>query len=245
MRRKHLAAVLYLAFVVYSPVSYKIFQTFACDDLDDGQTYLRADYSLICSTTRHRRYEVYALIMTCVYPVGIPAVFGWILACNRHDLVKPNRATLAHLEPMNGMWAAYRPSRYYYEVIECSRRITLTGIAAFVLPNSVAQIAIVLVAAVVFVFISEVLSPFEKTVDANLYRWGNGVIIASMYAAFLMKIDVGYDTRHAILTFSGVLVLANIFMVVTVLIQTAFLVKAWRAANATVVVIDTPVRRTL
>ncbi|CAN0318038.1 unnamed protein product, partial [Laminaria digitata] len=57
-------------------------------------------------------------------------------------------------------WAVYRPSRYYYEVIECSRRIALTSIAAFVFPNSTVQI---------FIAISEALSPFEKATNVRLY----------------------------------------------------------------------------
>ncbi|CAN0522552.1 unnamed protein product, partial [Scytosiphon promiscuus] len=89
VRHKHQSAALYLAFLVYSPVSYKVFQAFSCDELGDGGTYVRADYSLSCLTSSHSSYEVYALVMVCVYPVGIPAVFAWLLARHRHDLVKP------------------------------------------------------------------------------------------------------------------------------------------------------------
>ncbi|CAM9262163.1 unnamed protein product, partial [Laminaria digitata] len=228
VRHKHMSAVLYVAFVVYSPVSYIIFQTFSCDQLDDGNTYLRADYSLSCLTSRHSWYETYALVMAGVYPIGIAAVFTCFLVRHRLDLVKPGRATIVHLEPLRGLWVAYKPSRYYFEVVECGRRVILTGIAAFVYPSSAAQLAIVLLLAVVFVFLSEALSPFERRVDMGLYRWGNGIIVASMYVAFLMQVDVGTNTTEALLTFSGVLIAANAFMVVTVMIQTALLVKEWR-----------------
>ena len=60
VRHKHQAAVLYVALLVYSPVSYRIFQTFGCDELDDGESYLRPDYSLSCLTARHSWHEVYA-----------------------------------------------------------------------------------------------------------------------------------------------------------------------------------------
>lgn len=56
VRHKHFAVVVCIAFFVYSPVSYRIFQTFGCDELDDGGAYLRADYSLSCLTARHRWY---------------------------------------------------------------------------------------------------------------------------------------------------------------------------------------------
>ncbi|MEP2386935.1 hypothetical protein, partial [Hyphomonas sp.] len=37
---RHQSAALFLLFLVYSSVSYTIFQTFACDDLVDGKSYL-------------------------------------------------------------------------------------------------------------------------------------------------------------------------------------------------------------
>ncbi|CAM9242427.1 unnamed protein product, partial [Laminaria digitata] len=95
------------------------------------------------------------------------------------------------------MWAAYKPSRYFYEVVEWGRRVSLTIIAAFVPSNSAAQISAVLLLAVVSVCISEAISPFQKKRDTNIYRWGNGIIVASMYVAFLMKVDVGADTERA------------------------------------------------
>ena len=243
VRQKHQAAVIYFAFLVYSPVSYRIFRTFGCDELDDGESYLRADYRLSCVTARHSWYKLYAFIMVGVYPIGIAAAFAALLVWHRYDLVKPQRVTMLHLKPSNGLWAPYKPSRYYYEVVECGRRLSLTAIAAFVRPNSAAQISMGFFFAVVFVFISEVLSPFKMSADTMLYRWGNGVIVASMYVAFLMKVDVGQETQHSLLTYSGVLILANVFMVVAVLLQMVFLAIQIRGRTKSARVVGRSVRR--
>ena len=78
-----------------------------------------------------------------------------------------------------------------------------------------------------------------------LYRWGNGVIVASMYVAFLTKVDVGEDKKqHALLTYSGVLILANVFMVVAVLVEMVFLAKQMRGMTNSVMELEMPVRRT-
>ena len=99
--------------------------------------------------------------------------------------------------------------------------------------------------AVVFVFISEALSLFQKSVDTMLYRWGNGVIVASMYVAFLTKVDVGEEKKqHALLTYSGVLIFANVFMVVAVAIQMVFLAKQMRRMTNSVMEFEMPLRRT-
>ena len=242
VQRKHQTVVLHVAFFIYAPVSNQIFQTFGCDELDDGETYLRADYSLSCRTSRHSWHNVYALIMVLVYPVGIAAAFTWLLVSRRRDLVKSDREAMVHLKPLGALWAAYKPCRYYYEIVECARRVSLTAVAAFIPSNSIANVGAALLCAVVFVFISEVLSPFNRGVDMGLYRWGNGIIVGSMYVAFLMKADVGYDSEESMLTFSGVLILANVFMVVAVLLQTALLVKEVRRGTKVVRMVDQPAR---
>ncbi|CAN0460109.1 unnamed protein product, partial [Scytosiphon promiscuus] len=72
IRNKHLSAVLFLLFFVYSSVSSTVFRMFACDNLDDGEEYLRADYRILCTGAKHRALQTYAAIMIVVYPVGIP-----------------------------------------------------------------------------------------------------------------------------------------------------------------------------
>ena len=229
VQHRHQSAALFLLFLVYSSVSYTIFQTFACDDLVDGKSYLRADYSLECSISRHNAHKAYARVMACVYPVGIPVVFAFCLARHRHDLVKPNRDGIPHLEPLNSLWAAYRPSRYYFEVVECGRRISLTAIATFVFPNSTAQVSMVLLFAVVFVFISETMAPFKEAVDMGLYRWGNAIIVASLYVAFLLKVDI--ETKQSTSAYSSVLVAANVFMAVVVVVEVVHFIVGWYRAK--------------
>ncbi|CAN0506315.1 unnamed protein product, partial [Scytosiphon promiscuus] len=100
---------------------------------------------------------------------------------------------MGQLEPFSGLWTAYRPSRFYYEVVEYGRRIALTGIAVFVFPGSAAQIAVVLLLAVVFALISESMQPFNTEAEMGLYRWGNGNVLTSMYVVLLRKVDVSGD----------------------------------------------------
>ena len=98
---RHLSAALFVVFFVYSSVSSTILQTFRCDLLDDGVLYLQADYTLRCSSAKHKAYTVYASVMLIVYPFGIPALFCWWLVRNRDDLKMVDRQTIAHLKPFN------------------------------------------------------------------------------------------------------------------------------------------------
>lgn len=238
VRHKHLSAALFVMFFVYSSVSFTVLQTFVCDPLDDGVDYLRADYSLICGSPQHSSYVAYASFMMIVYPIGIPAFFTYWLACNQHDLAKPGRMSVDRLQAFSGLWVAYRPSRFYYEVVECGRRIALTVIAVFVLPGSAAQIAVVLLLAVMFSFAAESLRPFQESIEMGLYRWGNGVVLASMYVALLQKVDVSGEDTPAPSVFAGVLIAANVFMVVAVLVQSSLLLAGWHSSKNTVNVDD-------
>ncbi|CAM9655238.1 unnamed protein product, partial [Laminaria digitata] len=209
VRHNYVSAVILMAFFVYSTVSFTIFQTFVCDTT--GETnFLRADYSLHCDTDVYRRYRAYAAVMVCVYPIGLPAIYAWWLLRIRKELAKPSSLTettssltetteLAntsvltvtnHLERLSGIWASYRPSRYYYDLIECVRRTALTAAAVFIVPSSVSQINVGLLLAAVFSLVSASADPFTSKVDTNLSLWGNGIILASMYLALLTKVNV-------------------------------------------------------
>ncbi|CAN0067276.1 unnamed protein product [Ascophyllum nodosum] len=208
--------------MVYSSVSYTIFQTFVCDSLDSEVTYLRADYDLECGTRIHVVYMTYAGLMILVYPVGIPAMFAWALFINRDGIKSlvgaTNRSWVPpEAEAIKDLWAPYKRSRYYYEVIECGRRIALTGLAVFIYPESTAQVAIETLFAVVFSYISEILSPFAEPLDAWLYRSGTCVIFLSMYLALLLKMETADEESHSQDVFAGLLIAAHGAMVLVVI----------------------------
>ncbi|CAN0076684.1 unnamed protein product, partial [Ectocarpus sp. 13 AM-2016] len=227
VKHRHLSVALFIMFVIYATVSYTIFETFVCDLLDDGNSYLRADYSLTCDTETHTAYRVYAGLMILVYPVGIPCVFGWWLFKHRHELTQEGRERRAALKPAADLWEPYKPSTYYYEVVECFRRIALTGFAVFIYPDSSAQVAIVLLLAIVFMVVSELLSPFARPIEMWLYRTGHYVVFASMYLALLLRVDVSDERNQSQEVFSGVLVIAHAAMLLVVVLQGLLIFAGW------------------
>ncbi|CAN0406723.1 unnamed protein product, partial [Laminaria digitata] len=161
IRNKHLSAVLFLLFFVYSSVSSTAFGMFACNSLDDGEEYLRADYRILCMNAKHRALQVYAAIMIAVYPVGTPLLF--VVVMYRHRVVlSVFWADKATAQSITGLWAPYRPSCCYYEVVECARRIMLTAVVVFKYPNDTAQIGITIVTSFLFFVVYEALSPYKS-----------------------------------------------------------------------------------
>ena len=83
------------------------------------------------------------------------------------------------------------------KVVECFRRVALTGLAVFIYPDSSAQVAIVLLLAAVFMVVSEILAPFARPVEMWLYRAGHYVIFASMYLSLLLRVDVSDERAQS------------------------------------------------
>ncbi|CAN0255509.1 unnamed protein product, partial [Ascophyllum nodosum] len=164
--RKHMSALLLMTFLVYSSVSSSIFRMFACERLDDGNVYLRADYQILCTGNKHRALQTYSGLMIVVYPVGIPLMYAILLYRLRGILRTggPARFSCPSASTINNLWSPYRPKLFFFEasVIECLRRIMLTGVVVFIFPGDAAQIAVTIVISFVFSFISEAVRPYKS-----------------------------------------------------------------------------------
>ena len=153
-------------FSVYSSVSSVVFQMFACDDLDDHKLYLQADYTITCDSPKHRALQIYASLMIFLYPVGIPTLYAYLLFRHRRILQNERgREESLEVMPTLVLWKPYKPQHFYFEVVECGRRILLAGVVVFIYPNTAAQIAVTLALAVVAGFVSESIAPYQVPVQ--------------------------------------------------------------------------------
>lgn len=231
IRQKHVSALVWLAFLVYSSASSLVFQTFACDRLDDeelenGRTYLRADYRIDCDSSRHKAFEVYAAFMILMYPMGVPLFFAYLLLPNRDVLtVEETRADDERVTSSSSLWMPYRPGCFFYELVECAKRVLLTGVVVFIFPNTAPQIAIALMIALVFAFVTANAAPYSSKWDGWVSRAGDAVVITSLYLALLLRVSVVDERKSSQDVFGGVLVAAHVCMVTAIL--TEIVVIAW------------------
>ena len=231
-RLRHMSAVILVTFLVYSSVSSTLFQMFDCDHLDDGNNYLRADYTILCDSAKHKALRVYAGVMIVTYPVGIPALYSWLLFQSRGVLSDKNRRENdASVRPTSTLWQPYKPSRFYFEVVECARRVLLSGSALLVEDDSAAKVAATLMIAVVFLVLVEVLSPYDSRLDTWVSRAGHAVVCTSMYFALLLKVDVSHERQTSQRAFEAILVASHVAMISAVLIEIMF--TAWSYVKQT------------
>ena len=57
-------------------VSSAAFQAFACDEFDNGKSFLRADFAVECDTPEHDSLQGLAIIGILLYPVGISLLYS-------------------------------------------------------------------------------------------------------------------------------------------------------------------------
>ena len=67
-------AAFVVIFLCYPSCTAAVFSTFNCDSFDNGERYLKADYSIDCDSPTHRAYQLFAGVMM-VWPLGVPVLY--------------------------------------------------------------------------------------------------------------------------------------------------------------------------
>ncbi|CAM9453958.1 unnamed protein product, partial [Chrysoparadoxa australica] len=215
--RKYQSAFLLVTFLIYSSVSTRVFQTFACDNTWEGNSFLMADYSISCNEGRHKWFRMYAFVMTLIYPIGIPALYLCVLWGIRSKLSSAEDTTQRdrdeRCKSLRFLWEAYKPSFYYFEVVECVRRLSLTGIIVFIPPDNAAQLAwsglfsVAALGGVAFV------RPYAETSDLYLYITGMLSIFLTVFQSLLIKVEVSDEDSAAQIMFSSAIIFAQVMLV--------------------------------
>lgn len=231
-------AWLIVSFLVFSPVSTIIFSTFSCETLDDGVSYLTADYSIQCDNNiEYNSYRIYAAFMIIVYPFGIPLLY--LLALLHYkDKINPLSSTVVRadelpylsqdvvdkekskfrqgfreIKKISFLYDTYKPSCWYFEVVECIRRLMIGTIPVLVLRGSVAQIVFVLMITLYFTALSMKLRPFKEDKDnqiALLCMWS---IVLMLLSSLLIRVST-YENDTNLEAIGVILILVNLNVII-------------------------------
>ena len=72
-------AIFFMLFLIYPSVSSTIFSVFVCEELPNGDSYLRLDFTIRCDDDDRPFWVFWAVISSIVYPLGIPLMYAYLL----------------------------------------------------------------------------------------------------------------------------------------------------------------------
>lgn len=123
-----------IVFLLYPGLTAKIFEGLTCRDLG-GVSVLDVDYSVNCEKTVAVRWlGCGALVL--IWPVGLPVVLFWSMYKKKDRIVAGDEETLQTFDFVLG---DYVPERWYWECVELSRKLVLSGLIGLVGRGTIAQ----------------------------------------------------------------------------------------------------------
>jgi hypothetical protein len=147
-----------------------------------GVEYMRADKRLIFWDEDYMKYYPLAVSGIFIYPLGIPLLYFIFLYKNRHTF-----HTEATAYRFGFLYDQYEHEKYYYEIIELFRKLTLTGTVIFYEDGTISQIALALLISCLFLMLHIGLQAYEYDDDDNLQMCAMSAATATLFAGILIR----------------------------------------------------------
>ena len=246
---------LFLTFIILPSVSIKIFSTFGCRGFDDGNWYLKVDYSINCDTSTHFAYGAWAVIMTFVFPIGIPSMYWYLLFRKKHLLDgrqkekektmseddalrealkerEANEAEHGTLKSLSFLYGNYEPKYWWFEVFETLRKLALTGVLSILRPGTGAQILFSLIMSMSAMRVYSGCKPFLDDFTDRFSEVSQWQLFFTLLGALAIKVKLDGEDLQSRGYFDAILTLVQIlpvfFLTVANLME---LNEAWKEAK--------------
>ncbi|GMI25760.1 hypothetical protein TeGR_g8964 [Tetraparma gracilis] len=166
-----------------------IFSTFPCLELDTGERWLLADKSIDCDSAAHARMVAYAWIMVVVFCVGVPGGCFLLLWRQRDKIMasEDKRKEDKSLNSIRSLFENYKPEHWYWEPVEMTRRIFMTGFLVVLARGSFAQIVVCQGVSIVALTMLKTRSPFLRGNDNLVAEAMYTQIIITLLLCVLVK----------------------------------------------------------
>ncbi len=171
-----------ISFFAFPVVSSYAFRAFDCECFDNGESYLRVDYSLMCSTgcvmpsrpmlfetnatgaytAEYWEVQYLARAAIGVYPVGVPLLYLILLLAARKALSNEEETRLS--AALGFLHREYEPRYFWWEVLEILKKLMLVGFMAVVVPGSVYQLVIAMMISLALLLLTAVAAPYRSDV---------------------------------------------------------------------------------
>mmetsp|Transcript_77161 Transcript_77161/g.221760 ORF Transcript_77161/g.221760 Transcript_77161/m.221760 type:complete len:868 (+) Transcript_77161:968-3571(+) len=166
-------------------------------------------------TTMYGVWSIYAIAFIFVYPIGIPLMY-FVLLWRHRDDIDPIVPELGHKGRMDGahseavdlavaqrhknpnikpvafLYTPYEPRFWWWEVIECIRRLLMTSAQVFIRgDDEILQICVTLSLSLFSMKIYSLFSPYIEDTDDIVAELGQWIVVISLLSMLYMEADGG------------------------------------------------------
>ena len=234
--------IILTGFIFFSPASVKIFQTFVCDEFEDGTRTLVADSSVDCDTDKHIVYTTYAVCMLFVYPIGIPLYYfrnlyrvrrlinppaSTVVSAEESVLISNSvirqgkirvRAGYDNIQKISFLYDSYTPEMWFFEVVECFRRLFLTAVPILFLRSSVMQVILILLISLGCSAMYMQVHPYAKDSDNSVAKCSSWAISLTVLGSLCLKVDLTEEVSYAEELIGALMIIINVSVVLLTLV---------------------------
>jgi len=198
---------LMLLFCIYPGTSKVVLSVFRCHSLQISDTetraYLYADYSIECWEGSHAMYSILALVMTILYPVGVPVLF--IMSIRGYSKVTADGVPLEDArkddpdaqsalikdpvinEQYGFLYGRFKPDFWWYETSELARKLAIGSMTMFIMPGTATQTIVAIGFNTYFLCQMLVCWPFKSYDDNMLFTLSLVATTITLFGALIIQ----------------------------------------------------------
>ena len=136
---------------VYPTITTTLFRVAQCKDFGEA-SFHEDDYNIDCTTTKFLLIKAAAFFVILLVPIGIPAAFAFLMFRAKQSLggiVNETATGGAKLssddvdeeaDAYGFLTSDYRPDCYYYEIVNYTKKLVLSGVSVMMGRGTLAQI---------------------------------------------------------------------------------------------------------
>jgi len=186
-----------LGYFIYPGANTVFFQTFNCVQID-SVSYLQNDLSIQCDDPSHRTASNVAGLMVVIFSVGLPLTYLLLLLPHRNGFAAQSGRSQIALEQVHMLrffYLDYKPGFFYWEILECLRKLLLTGVAVLVAPGALMQVVAALFVVMAYIGGVAMCKPYREKRHNHLALTLYTMIAVTLLCGLLLKVKDGYTSQ--------------------------------------------------
>ncbi|GMI01305.1 hypothetical protein TrLO_g1117 [Triparma laevis f. longispina] len=166
------------------------FESFLCKTYGDDDTeWLIADRSIDCNSDFHKNFEMLSYLMILIYPIGITSLYSQQLWKHRSVIKNADdRDSDQSIQHIEFLWRDYRAEMWWFEIYECFRRLSFSGMLVFLNPGSAPQLCSSIILALISSLMYAYYKPFEKSEENTLAQVSTISIFLTLLAGIMISL---------------------------------------------------------